>query len=128
MASLKKPVRVPKLSRHPKTGQAYVTWQKKRHCMGIWGKPETEERYRRFVADLVASPNTTEPAKVATPAHQTEIVEFCVAFLEHAQMWYVKNGKPTAQLGHVKQHIRILRDLFGSTPIADFGPLAMQTL
>ena len=128
MASPKKPVRVPKLSRHPKTNQAYVTWKKKRHYLGVWGKAETEERYRRFVADLVTSPSITEPAKTLTPAHQTEIVELCAAFLQHAQTWYVKNGKPTAQLGHVKQHIRILRDLFGSTPVADFGPLALQTI
>ena len=126
MAGPSKKLRVPKLSRHPKTGQAYVTWEKKRHYMGVWGKPETEERYRRFVAGLAAPEGPVE--QTATPPDQTVIVELCAAFLQHAQTWYVKDGEPTAQLGHVKLHIKILRDRYGSTPIADFGPLALQKI
>lgn len=120
------PIRIPSLKLHRATGRAYVYYKGKRWYFGKWKSTEAEEAYKRFLADLIAPEGPVE--RTAVPAHQVEIVELCAAFLEHAITWYVKDGEPTAQLGHVKQHIKILRDLYGSTPIANFGPTALQKI
>ena len=51
MPKLKRP---PKLSRHKASGQAYVTWQHKRHYLGEYGSKEASQNYARFITDLVS--------------------------------------------------------------------------
>jgi integrase len=51
-----------------------------------------------------------------------------LAYLEFAEGYYVKNGKPTSRLINVKLAIRYLREHYGRTLAVDFGPLALQTM
>ncbi len=119
--------RIPKYSLHKPSGRARVILDGQHIWLGKFGSDESIERYNRLVAELVASPVTQALRSTATTSAIT-ITELCASYWEHAKGWYVKDGKPTNQLPHVKQHLRILRELYGSARVDEFGPLALQAI
>ena len=54
------------------------------------------------------------------------MVELAAAYLDFAEGYYRKGGRITSQVHIVRQTLRQLRELYGSTPAADFGPLAIR--
>ena len=120
--------RIPKYSLHKPSGRARVILDGKHIWLGKYGSDESMERYNRLVAELVASPATKALRSTEPSTTSITITELCAAYWRHAQDWYVKDGKPTKQLPHVKQQLRILRDLYGSVPVDQFGPLALQAI
>ncbi len=120
--------RIPKYSLHKASGRARVILNGRHIFLGRHGSEESLERYNRLVAELITSPAAQALRTTAPPGCAITITELCAAYLRHAEGWYVKDGKPTNQLPHVKQHLRILRDLYGSTAVDQFGPLALQAI
>lgn len=51
-----------------------------------------------------------------------------MAYLDFARVYYVKNGHPTGELGNMKDAIRPLHVLYGSTRVWEFGPGALRTV
>ncbi|NLS96301.1 MAG: hypothetical protein GXX96_29530 [Planctomycetaceae bacterium] len=126
MPKLKRP---PKLSRHKASGQAYVTWQYQRIYLGEYGLKEASANYARFLSDLVnLEPAASDPEPEAPKVGWITIVQLCAAFLRFADGWYRKDGQPTTQLGHVKQHVKILVDHFGKLPVDEFGPKRLKMI
>lgn len=121
-------VSVPKYRHHKGSGQAFVQVKGRRHYLGKWDFPESKERYSRFVAELAVSPARTETLPSTTPASQFTVVELCAAYLDFAEGYYRKNGKPTSHLPQLKAAIRVVNELYGSTRVVDFGPLALRTI
>jgi len=117
-------MKVPKYSRHPKTGQSYVTVNKKRHYLGKYGTPESEERYRRFIQELVASP-AKAVAIEKPPGSDIEIVELCGAYWQHAEQYYASSP---GSLDRIKVALRILKRTHSTTPVGEFGSLALQAI
>ena len=126
--------RIPSYSLHKPSGRARVILNGQHLWLGKYGSEESLERYNRLVAELVASPaakalrQNQKWSTAGSAAGSITITELCAAYLGHAETWYVKDGKPTNQLPHVKQHLRILRNLYGSLPVDEFGPLALQAI
>ena len=56
------------------------------------------------------------------------MVELCAAYLDYAEGYYRKNGKPSTHMPRLKAAIRTIRDLYGSTPAESFGPLAIRAI
>ena len=56
------------------------------------------------------------------------VVELLDAYLDFAQGYYRKNGQPTTALAQLKFAIREIKALYGSTPAANFGPLAVRAV
>jgi hypothetical protein len=54
--------------------------------------------------------------------------ELCVVFLEHAKSHSTKAGKATSEICILKSCMRPLNDLYGRTPAAEFGPLALKAV
>ena len=54
--------------------------------------------------------------------------EFLVAYLEYADGYYRKNGKPTKEPALLRLSYRFLRVLYGHTPAAEFGPMALKAV
>jgi hypothetical protein len=51
------------------------------------------------------------------------------AYWRHAQGYYVlQDGKPSGELANIKVAMRHLKDLYGDTPAAEFGPLALKAV
>lgn len=56
------------------------------------------------------------------------IDEIILAYLEHAESYYVKNGQPTSTQQHIRDALKPLHDLYGQTPANEFGPLALKAV
>jgi integrase len=50
-----------------------------------------------------------------------------LAYLRHADAYYVKNGKPTTEPVNIRLALRPLRRLYGDTLARGFGPLRLKT-
>ncbi len=51
-----------------------------------------------------------------------------LAYLRHAESYYVKNGKATRETTNIQLALRPVRRLYGHTPARDFGPLALKAV
>jgi len=114
--------RVPKYSLHKGSGQAVVYLAGKAVYLGRWGTAASRSRYKRAVAEFLARPEAVEPRPGLT------VTELAVAYMRHVARYYVKDGRPTTQVGIVRLAIRGLRALYGPTPAAEFGPLALKAV
>ncbi|WP_240911487.1 tyrosine-type recombinase/integrase [Paludisphaera soli] len=68
--------------------------------------------------------------RLATPAAEADLSvnELFLAYLRHADGYYVKNGKPTVEPGNIRLAGRPLRQLYGQTPAREFGPVALKAV
>jgi hypothetical protein len=121
-------VSVPKYRHHKGTGQAFVQVQGRRHYLGKWDSPRSKERYAAFVAELAVCPTAATLLPPPSPVSPITVVELCAAYLDFAEVYYVKNGRLTSQVHIIRQAVRTLNGLYGHTPAADFGPLALQAV
>jgi hypothetical protein len=119
-------LRVPAYRRHKARGQAYVNLHGRQIYLGKFDSPESHERYRRLVAELVSRP-AVEPLGIV-PRSDLSILELSSAFWEHAKGYYVKDGQPTGHLGRIRRAIRILYELYGEIPVAEFGPIRLKAI
>ena len=60
--------------------------------------------------------------------HAATVTEIVVAYTEFATGYYRKDGKPTDEVRMIKTAIKIVRELYGRTPAAEFGPLALKAV
>ncbi|NLS97961.1 MAG: site-specific integrase [Planctomycetaceae bacterium] len=119
--------RVPKYCRHP-NGQAYLSYRGKPVYLGRFGSEESKEAYDRFIAKLALSRQSRVPQLVGPSVDPITVNQLCLAYLDWAEGWYSKDGKPTTKYGQVKACCKILRGIFGSVPVDEFGPLALQAV
>jgi hypothetical protein len=119
-----KTVSVPRYRHHKGSGQAFVQVNGRRHYLGKWDTPQSKERCAAYVAELAVCPT---PLPLATPASAITVIELA-AYLDFAEGYYQKLGKPTTHLPQLKAAIRAIRDLYGYTGAAKFGPLALRAI
>ncbi len=121
----KKTTRVPSYRRHP-NGQAFVSIRGERIYLGKHGTPESRERYAAEIRKLDLPAPAYKP--VQAPGPEYTVVELAAAYLDFAEGYYVKNGKPTETLGEVRRSLVLLGDHYGDCRVADFGPLKLGHL
>ena len=122
-----KPPRLPSYRRHA-TGQAFVQHNGKRYYLGVYGTPASEERYQRFIAELlVKGVAGGSPGYDHAPGSPL-VLQVCAAFWQHAEGYFVKNGKPSGWLVHIKLVLRMMRQVYGHTPAVEFGPIAFKAI
>jgi integrase len=51
-----------------------------------------------------------------------------LAYWKHVEVYYVKAGKPTSEQSNIRQALRWLRRLYGTTSAAEFRPLALKAV
>ena len=111
--------RVPRLRVHRPTGQACIYLDGERLYVGAAGAPETEGRYRRLVADLLANGGRLPPP---APDDLT-VAELLVRFLEHAEGYYASPDRGHGdEMANLKAALRPLSALYADLPAASFGP------
>jgi integrase len=120
---------VPVYRRHKPTNQAVCTVRvagggRKDLYLGRWGSAASKAEYNRVVALIAANGGTYPDA-----APDLTINEALLRFVKHAERYYVgTDGRPTRSVGHLKSALGYLRRLFGSTPLADFGPVELKAV
>jgi integrase len=89
------------------------------HYCGPWESPDLD-RYHRLVTEwLVAG-----PAATAGPGGPS-VAELLTGYLEHAEVYYVRRGAPTAEVYHARTVGRVVDKLYGTTPAREFGALQL---
>ncbi|MDZ4779607.1 MAG: site-specific integrase [Planctomycetia bacterium] len=97
------------------------------HYLGMYDSPESWERYHRLLADR-ARIGTAVPCSADKPDEVT-VTELAARFFRHAETYYRRSdGSPTHEVNNIRQALRVLRELFGSTNANDFGPLKLQAV
>src|SRR3954469_21343751 len=99
------------------------------HYLGKYDSPESRERYHRLIADLHGGrlPSPPEATSSATESGLT-VNELILAYVRFADGYYVKDGRPTIEPTNIRLVLRVVRRLYGTTPVQAFGPLALKAV
>jgi integrase len=117
----------PSYRHHKARALAVVTFGGKNHYLGPWQSPESYEKYARLIAEWKRNNGALINATSAVPEQSPlTINELILAYFRHAQVRYVKNGEPTSEIGCLRQALRFVRQLYGTTWAVDFGPKALK--
>ena len=122
--------RPPKYRHHKASGQAIVTIEGRDHYLGLYGSPESHEKYQRLVAQWTErqKDSVCHVTSSSIDVSNLRVCELLVAYLDFAKNYYVKNGCPTGEYRNMKDAIRPLLDLYETTPVREFGPAALRAV
>ena len=127
-------LRIPSYRFHKGSGQAVVVLGGNSVYLGKWDSPDSRAAYERVVAEWLvqrrrcpAGPNGTQfPASAAAGMLINEMI---LDFWKHAKKHYrSQDGTPTRELDNLRDALRPLRKLYGSTVASEFGPLALRAV
>lgn len=121
-------VRVAKYRFHKGSGQALVQISGRRIYLGKYDSPESKEKYRRLLAESLANPTVQPDGGPTQSAGALSVNELILAYWQYALGYYQKHGKLTGETHNIRAALRPLRQLYGSTPAADFGPDALEVV
>jgi hypothetical protein len=119
--------RPPSYRLHRPTGQAVVTLNGRDFYLGRHGSPESRAEYDRLIVEWISNGRRL-PAPTSEAGSDLSINELLLAYLCHADGYYVKNGEPTTEPVNIRLAIRPLRQHLGQTPAREFGPLRLKTV
>ncbi|NNJ26479.1 tyrosine-type recombinase/integrase [Alienimonas chondri] len=133
---------------HKPSGQARVILAGEHIYLGKYGTPESKEAYARLIAERFLAPNATIPpdtpdADIAAARasgvsgvmrqssatlQRPSVNALMVAYLDFAERYYSADGEPTQEFRDVKASLKPLRELYGRTPAAEFGPKRLKAV
>ena len=120
--------RTPQYRLHKPTGQAVVTLDGRDFYLGKFGSLESRDEYDRLLAEWMAN-GRRMPKGPASGSADVTVSELMVGYLEFAEGYYRRaDGQPTGQAANIRFAVRPLRKLYGHTPAAQFGPLALKAV
>ena len=111
--------RTPKYGCHKARGLARVRIDGEDIYLGEHGSQESLDEYRRLALEWL------QINQLAPQQRSLQVDELVLRYLEHADRYYVKNGKPTSEPNNIRVAARHLIRLYGSTYVRDFGPKAL---
>lgn len=140
---------------HKTSGQARVRINGRDHLLGPFGSEESRIKYSKLIAEvaggLLVDPLVDRTSLNRGTFHETNsinglagstnrtgfndlrrvdagltVAELLLAFKRHADGYYTKNGKPTAEINCLDSAMRPVRELFAFTPARDFAPLMLK--
>jgi hypothetical protein len=92
---------------------------------GPFDSGESRAAFAQLVLELDAAPHAT---RTPDPVGVT-VNEVLLAYLEHAERHYRgPDGMPTDEVRHIKSACRHVRELYGTIPGVEFGPLALKAV
>ena len=121
------PLRTPKYRRERRPNSvddAFVVLGGRQHYLGQFGSLESKEAFRRVIAEwaLDGSGHSAEGNGITDS-------QLIARFWRHAKSYYRKpDGKTTTTLYNYKTALRPLRQMYGSTTVADFNPKALKAV
>jgi integrase len=115
---------------HAKSGRGRLQWydalgnRREKLLPGPYGSPESLAAKARLELELAAAPTGTAAGRGGIT-----VAEVILAFHRHATGYYVDpDGKPTKELLVIRYALRPVRELYGLTPAAEFGPLRLKAV
>lgn len=124
--------RLPSYRLHRASGQAVVTLNGRDVYLGVHGTPESRDEYDRVIEEWLAGNRQLAPVASGRSGDSGEpsvsIHELIVAFWDHAESYYVKNGQPTHELQALRYSFKPLAELYGPTQTREFSPRALKAV
>lgn len=118
---------------HKSSGQARVRIQGRDFLLGAYGSEESRARYGELVAKFASGiPVDSLVNRGTGSTKQTDadsglsVAELLLAFKRHADVYYTKGGKPTAEVDCFNSAMRPVRELFAFLPARDFTPKMLK--
>lgn len=127
----KKPRKSPKLVHHKARDLARVRIDGHDYYLGRWGSQEAVDKYNAVVGVWMSTGKLPEDMRRPEPQvaqAPLTVNGLLLRYLEHAESYYVKDGKPTDELACYKSAIAPVKHLYGTHPVGDFGPLALKAV
>jgi integrase len=105
-------------------GHAYgvVYLNGREHYLGAYGSPESILRYNELVGRWLAAGRTLPEEQAATALSVNEVL---LRYVEHCQRRYAARRQVASILSRTKVALRAVRELYGTTSAAAFGPKAL---
>lgn len=116
---------LPRYCRHRASGQAVVTLNGRDIYLGRYGSRVSRLEYDHLIAEWLAHGRRLPGQEVQEPLSVSELV---LAYWKHAQRYYMKDGKPTGEVGAYRVVLRDLQRLYGRTPAGELGPSLLRAL
>lgn len=121
---------IPSYLPHSQTGRARAVWtdpagiRRFRSLPGAFDSPESRAAFAALLLELQAAPHQPQQHPAGGGL---SVAELLLAYLDHAERHYrTPDGRHTSEIYEVKIVIRALRELYGDTPVAAFGPLCVK--
>ena len=112
---------------HKASGQAVVTLGGKDFYLGPHGTEASRNEYNRVLAEWLAS-DRRPPSPSQTAPPPLSVSELILRYWVFAKRHYRLDGKPTRELDNIRDALRPVRDLYGTTLANGFGPLALKSV
>jgi integrase len=109
----------PSYKLHKPSGQARVRIDGHSVYLGLYGSPESRERYDDLIAEWFARNGDAS-------RYSLTVDDLSLLFVEHAKAYYLKDGEPTSEVSNIRIALRPLIKLFGTIRVRDFGPLKLK--
>ena len=122
--------KVPSYCHHKASGQAVVRIDDQDFYLGLYGSPESHERYERRLAEWRSGQTKKRDQQAANGLVQVDLTvnKLMLAYDDFISSYYVKEGKATNEQKEIRAALRPMRRLYGSTPAKDFGPKALKAV
>lgn len=124
---------IPSYRLHKPSGRAIVVLSGRTVYLGKFGTKASQTAYNRAVAEWLAA-NREAPQAIRHRAGAAivhaglTVAELGARYLRFAQIHFRQGGKRTGELWPIKSALRVLRENYGRTLAAEFGPLKLQAL
>ncbi|HEX2953090.1 MAG TPA: site-specific integrase [Bacillota bacterium] len=103
---------------------AFVELNGKRHYLGPYDSPESKASYQRLLVEW-----TVGNRQPVASTNEITVVELIARYWRHVESYYRKpNGAPTSEVKNIQLTLRPLKELYGPTPAAKFGPLSLKAV
>ncbi len=118
----------PSYRHHKARNCAVVTINGRNHYLGLYGSTESKQLYSQLIAEEWL-PLQGLPVQPTTGKKSFITVDELIAryMTKHVSNYYVdRHGKPSERQYHIRIAFRPLHDLFGHTPVNEFGPKRLK--
>ena len=120
---------VPSYLLHAQSGQARVRINGREYLLGRFGSEESRVRYGKIISQAAGGLSVDPLGKNHNDADSgLSVAELLLAFKRHADAYYSKDGKKTAEVDCFKSAMRAVRELFALNRAKDFSPLCLKTV
>jgi integrase len=115
---------LPKYRKHRASGQAVVTLNGRDFYLGPHGTKASKIQYDRLLGEWLQ--NSRNPLIASSDG--VTVVELCARYFKFAKQYYQRDGHCTGETPNIRIALRFLREWYGKSAAAEFGPLALQSL
>jgi integrase len=114
---------LPSYRLHKPSGRAVVTLAGRVHDLGPYGSPASRKEYDRLISEWLAT------GRPAAGGRDLSVTELILAYMEFAAGYYRDaDGQPSREIESIREAGRPLKQLYGHTEAAKFGPLALKAV